>query len=85
LKLKYDGPLSSFAFSFNLRRYTMVTVTPTTASARITDHRPTAGAGTFTGPSAEYTSYEISPYRAGGSSDSDEEAGTYTRSHFSST
>ena len=53
----------------------MVTVTPTTASARITAPAAAAGpsAGPSTGPSAEYTSYEISPYRAGGSSDSDEE------------
>ena len=26
LKLRHDGPLSNFAFNFNLRRYTMVEI-----------------------------------------------------------
>ena len=28
MKLKYDGPLSNFAFNFNLRRYTQVVLGP---------------------------------------------------------
>jgi len=34
LKLKYDVALSNFAFNFNLRRYTEVSMTTCTSSAR---------------------------------------------------
>ena len=40
LKLRYNGPLSNFAFNFNLRRYTMAPRAPSTTARSPTTSNP---------------------------------------------
>jgi len=70
-KLRYDGPVSNFAFNFNLRRYTKVVDTPPIkpkpvaapmgAKAAGAGGGKAVGAGGGAGPGPKAGAYTVSP------------------------